>query len=75
MRTQLRLLAPFSILATALYLALWAVLHPATNPLPISVGAHQFHITTASKADHKPAVPINQSNSQLLTDTVEAIHP
>lgn len=66
MRTYIRLLAPLSILATALYLAFLA---------KTSAESKSFPITTVDNQNSNLVPPVNQTGGRLASDTARNTTP
>ena len=75
MRTQLKLLAPVSILVTALYLAFLATQHSDSKPISVPNTFDKTSIIISQKAAHLAAKQFNKPKSKEILDTLESIRP
>ena len=75
MRNYVRLLAPISILATALYMGYWASRSTNSNSMPITAVDNLRLSSNATTAGHMAAQPLQVSKSKLPSATDHLVRP
>jgi len=75
MRNYVRLLAPISILATALYMGYWASHSSNSNSMPITAVDNLRLSSNAANVGHMAAQPLHISKSKLSNATDRIAHP